>query len=77
MKRLFYFRWYAFDKKENHYNPKMLTKYFASVGIFGKQLDFRIITQANTWLFRCENLHVWRLKLKSSIKYKRNGELPF
>lgn len=77
MKRLFYFRWYAFDKIENHRNPKMLTKYHASVGLFGKQLDFRIMTQANTWFFRCENLYAWWLDIRDKFRYRNNGGLPF
>jgi hypothetical protein len=77
MKRLFYFRWYAFMMRKNHHNPKMLTKYFASVGIFGKQLDFRFMTQANTWFFRCENLYAWRLKVEGRIRYGKDWELPF
>jgi hypothetical protein len=75
MKRLFNFYYYAFDKRENHYNPKMLSKYFLSLVLFGKRFDFRIMTQANTWAFRCENLYMWRIMRRNNRILK--GEIPF
>jgi hypothetical protein len=59
-----------------HLNPKQLTKYYITLTIFGKRINFRFLTQANTWFFRCENLYAWYLRTKWNY-YQRFKQQPF
>lgn len=78
MKKILWIDWYEFDNVSQS-PPRNLTKYYITICILGKSINFRFMNQDGSFSFRCDNLLAWWLRFKwTHLTSKKNGEnLPF